>query len=128
MPPENSERSDLFQKYSIPISIVVAGLLVAGAVYLCGAKTGTSATQKQQPQENSLSESQNIAHVLKVTGSITGIDANKVKTAVASNKDAYDKAIAADQQEGASFGIQGTPGFIVGKTLIAGAEAFSSFK
>ena len=33
-----------------------------------------------------------------------------------------------DQDEGTSFGIQGTPGFITGTTLIPGADDLSTFK
>ena len=50
-----------------------------------------------------------------------------VKSDVAKNKTAYDAAMQADEAEASSFGIQGTPGFIVGKTLIAGAEPISAF-
>ncbi|MBV9159924.1 MAG: thioredoxin domain-containing protein, partial [Candidatus Kaiserbacteria bacterium] len=44
------------------------------------------------------------------------------------NKAAYDAAANADKTEGANFGIQGTPGFITGKTLIPGAVDYSQFK
>jgi protein-disulfide isomerase len=46
---------------------------------------------------------------------------------ITKNKASYDSAMAADMQEGQSYGVQGTPGFIVGKTLIAGAEPLSAF-
>lgn len=57
----------------------------------------------------------------------TKIDLAKVKADIEVNKDKYDAAMSADQQEGASFGIQGTPAFIVGKTLIPGASPLSTF-
>lgn len=44
------------------------------------------------------------------------------------NKDAYDAAIVADRTEGSSMGVNGTPGFIIGKTLIGGADSFDRFK
>jgi protein-disulfide isomerase len=58
---------------------------------------------------------------------IAGIDDAKVKADLAANKAKYDAAIEADTQEGASFGIQGTPGFIIGKQSIDGAVPLSQF-
>ena len=55
------------------------------------------------------------------------IDDAKVKADVATNKAAYDAAMQADMQEGESFGIQGTPGFITGTTLIDGDQPLSAF-
>lgn len=55
------------------------------------------------------------------------IDDAKVKAAVTANKAKYDAALAADRDEGTNFGIQGTPGFIVGTTLIPGAAPLASF-
>lgn len=81
----------------------------------------------QQPEENSLTEAANKAHVEKVTQSITGINLAAVEANIAQNKSAYDAAMAADETEGENFGIQGTPGFIIGTTLIAGDEPESQF-
>ena len=39
----------------------------------------------------------------------------------------YDAAMQADQQEGAKFGIQGTPGFIIGTQSIDGAVPLAQF-
>ena len=50
-----------------------------------------------------------------------------IKADIAKNKSAYDAAIAADQAEGASFGISGTPGFITGTQSIDGAVPLSQF-
>lgn len=68
------------------------------------------------------------ASVFALTRGIAGIDADKVKADVAANRDAYEAEIDADRTEGAGFGIQGTPGFITGKTLIPGAAEFDRFK
>ncbi|MEY4747188.1 MAG: hypothetical protein RLZZ416_237 [Candidatus Parcubacteria bacterium] len=54
-------------------------------------------------------------------------DLGKIKEAVATNKAKYDSAMTADRDEGTKFGIQGTPGFITGKTLIDGAQPLSAF-
>ena len=59
---------------------------------------------------------------------IAGLDDAKIKADIAANKAAYDTAIDADRTEGTSFGVQGTPGFITGKTLIPGAVPFSQFQ
>lgn len=62
-----------------------------------------------------------------IKGSFPQMDSAKVKAQVASKKAAYDAAIAADRAEGSSMGVNGTPGFIVGKTLISGAEGYAAF-
>lgn len=59
---------------------------------------------------------------------IPGLDLAKIKADVAANKAKYDAAIQADTQEGSKFGIQGTPGFIIGKQSIDGAVPLSEFK
>jgi protein-disulfide isomerase len=56
------------------------------------------------------------------------MDDAKIKQQIANKKDQYDGAMAADRSEGSTFGVQGTPGFIIGKTLIPGAAAYATFK
>jgi protein-disulfide isomerase len=56
------------------------------------------------------------------------IDDTKIKAAIAANKTAYDAAMNADESEGESMGISGTPGFIIGTQLIAGDEDYATFK
>ncbi|OGG58225.1 hypothetical protein A3C86_03715 [Candidatus Kaiserbacteria bacterium RIFCSPHIGHO2_02_FULL_49_16] len=70
----------------------------------------------------------NEASILELIKTIPGMDGGKAKTLVAKKTDAYTKSIEADRAEGASFGIQGTPGFITGTKLIAGAADPSAFK
>jgi protein-disulfide isomerase len=81
-----------------------------------------------QPEENSLSEAANKAHVEKVTGSISGINLQAVEADIAKNKATYDAEMTADETEAASMGINGTPGFIIGTQLIAGDEVYATFK
>ncbi len=69
----------------------------------------------------------NEASILTLSATISGVDASALKTRVAAKRDAYQKDIDADQQEGASFGIGGTPGFIVGTQSIDGAQQLSVF-
>ena len=59
---------------------------------------------------------------------LPGFDAAKIKALVAQKKSEYDTAAAADQQEGSKFGVQGTPGFIVGTQSIDGAVPLAQFK
>jgi protein-disulfide isomerase len=89
--------------------------------------TWREAMYNQQPEENSLSEAANKAHIEKVTQSVSGISLAAVEADIAKNKSTYDAAMQADETEGESFGIQGTPGFIIGTTLISGAQAESQF-
>ncbi len=66
--------------------------------------------------------------IVALTRTIVGIDAGRVKADVAANAAEYKKEAEEDAQEGASFGINGTPGFITGKVLIPGAAEFPKFK
>ena len=59
----------------------------------------------QEPQENSMSASDNLTFVLKMTGSVAGIDVNKVTADVTANQATYDTAINADKTEAAKLGI-----------------------
>lgn len=65
--------------------------------------------------------------ILTLIKSIPGLDGTKLKTLVAEKKDVYAKDIQDDMQEASGFGIQGTPAFIIGKQLIAGAEKPEAF-
>ncbi|MGD0328253.1 MAG: thioredoxin domain-containing protein [Minisyncoccia bacterium] len=82
----------------------------------------------QEPQENSLSAADNLTFILKVTGSVSGIDVNKVKATVAANQTTYDAVINADKTEAGNFGIQATPSFVIGTQLIAGAYPYTNFQ
>jgi len=70
----------------------------------------------------------NETSILELIRTIPGLDANRLKAKVAEKRDEYLALIAKNQQEGTSFGIQGTPGFITGTTLIPGAKDLSAFK
>jgi len=62
-----------------------------------------------------------------ITSSFPAISDAAVKADIAKNKSTYDTEMQADEQEGESMGVQGTPGFIIGTTLISGAEPLSTF-
>lgn len=56
------------------------------------------------------------------------MDVAKIKADVAANKSAYDAQTQADMQEASEYGINGTPGFITGTTLISGLDDVSKFE
>lgn len=62
-----------------------------------------------------------------ITAKFPTMDGAKVKATIAANKAKYDAAMDADKAEGTSFGIQGTPGFITGTTLIPGDVGIEQF-
>ncbi len=70
----------------------------------------------------------NEASIVTLIKSISGMDSAKVKADVAANREKYQAAIDADRAEGGTLGINGTPGFITGKTMIPGAAEIASFK
>ena len=69
----------------------------------------------------------NKADILALTKSL-GIDSAKVGQLMSSNTVEYQKAIDIDKAEGGVFGINGTPGTIIGKTLISGAQPYAVVK
>jgi len=66
--------------------------------------------------------------ILALTKSIAGIDAAKVEERMTSEESRYLQAMDADIREGSSMGISGTPGVVIGTTLIAGAQPYRYFK
>lgn len=66
--------------------------------------------------------------IYALTKTIAGIDADAVRAKVASDGQRYVQLVDADKAEGTGFGIQGTPGFITGTTLIPGAYPLSEFR
>lgn len=66
--------------------------------------------------------------IYNLTKGIAGLDADAVKARVVANYNEYFSVIEADKAEGTALGIQGTPGFITGKTLIPGAYPLSEFE
>ncbi len=66
------------------------------------------------------------ASVLKLTGTIAGIDATKVQVLADNSKVDYIKMADADKAEANGFNIQGTPTIIVDKNMIQGAVSFDT--
>ncbi len=67
----------------------------------------------------------NLESLTTLTRTIEGIDTDRVLKVMNDKKAEFEAAIAADRQEGASFGINGTPGIVVGTTLLAGARPYA---
>ncbi len=67
--------------------------------------------------------------ILSVTTSVLGAaDAQKVMQLAVKNADTYQKEMDADKAEGTAMGISGTPGAIIGKQLVSGAQPYSAFQ
>lgn len=67
--------------------------------------------------------------ILSITTSVLGAsDTSKVAALVKSNGAEYQKEMDADKTEGAAMGINGTPGTIIGKQLISGAQPYTAFQ
>ncbi len=67
--------------------------------------------------------------IMSITTSVLGAaDATKVNQLVTENGTAYQKEMDADKAEGTAFGISGTPGFIIGKQLVEGAQPYAAIK
>ena len=69
----------------------------------------------------------NKADILALAKSLD-LDSNKIDQLMTSKAAEYQKLIDADKAEGTSLGINGTPGTIVGKQLISGAQTYATFK
>jgi protein-disulfide isomerase len=87
-----------------------------------------TALYTQEPEENSMSATANLAFLRTILNSVSGINANDVIAAVAANQTTYDAAINADKTEGTTFGVNATPSFIIGTTLLAGAYPYANFQ
>ncbi len=70
----------------------------------------------------------NVASIDKLTATIAGIDAAKVKADVEANKAAYDALVARDKAEAAKIGVRSTPSTVVGTRVISGAYDYATFK
>ena len=67
--------------------------------------------------------------ILSLTKTILGTsNANKVDKLMTSKQTEYQKAIDDDKAEGGTFGINGTPGTIINKSLVSGAQTYSSVR
>lgn len=69
------------------------------------------------------------AKILSITTGVLGAaDAQKVMAFAVKNAVAYQKEMDADKAEGTAMGISGTPGAIIGKQLVSGAQPYTAFQ
>ncbi|MES2059412.1 MAG: thioredoxin domain-containing protein, partial [Patescibacteria group bacterium] len=69
------------------------------------------------------------ADIIALTITVLGnSEAVRVSDLMSSKQAVYQKAIDADKSEGGTYGINGTPGSIIGKTFINGAQSYSTVK
>lgn len=67
--------------------------------------------------------------ILSITKTVLSADeTSKVVQLVKTNGADYQKQMDADKAEGGAMGINGTPGAIIGKQLISGAQPYAAFK
>jgi len=66
--------------------------------------------------------------IVALTKTVPGIDAAKVEQLMTDHAAEYQKAIEADGMEGGAQGVSGTPGAVIGKQLIIGAQPYQRFK
>lgn len=66
----------------------------------------------------------NLASVAKLSRTIPGIDVDRVLKLVDQNKAAYQAAMDADRAEAALLGIKGTPGAVIGTSVLGGAQPY----
>ncbi|KND51463.1 MAG: thiol:disulfide interchange protein [Parcubacteria bacterium C7867-001] len=67
-----------------------------------------------------------LASIQELTKKIPGVDVARVTKLMNENKSKYDAAIAANRAEASKFGVNGTPAGIIGTTLVAGAQPYST--
>ena len=65
--------------------------------------------------------------IIAMTRTVPGIDADQVSNLMDQKKEAYQKELDEDNQEGNKFGVSGTPGFVIGDQSVSGAQPLSAF-
>lgn len=66
-----------------------------------------------------------LASIKTLTATIPGIDVAKVEKLMNDKKAQYQAAVAADRDEGGTFGINGTPGTLIGTKVFSGAVSYA---
>lgn len=63
-----------------------------------------------------------------ITASINGIDAERVRADVEENAATYQQRMDKDKAEGSALGVNSTPSFVIGSTLVPGAKTFAEMQ
>jgi len=116
---------DTNSKYFLPVSVILAGLFIGGAVLWNGAHPATPGGDYGTGTSGGFG---NEASIQKLTKTIKGIDATKVVAAAKANEATYKAAIEANRTEATKFGINATPSFLIGTTVVAGAQPYANFE
>lgn len=66
--------------------------------------------------------------ITALTKKVAGIDTKIIDGLLAKNSAKYQAAIDADKEEGAKFGINATPSFLIGDKVLAGVPAYATVK
>lgn len=66
--------------------------------------------------------------ILALTKTIPGIDVAKVEQLMVDHATQYEQAIRSDGMEGNDQGVNGTPGVVIGQTLVMGAQPYQRFQ
>jgi len=70
----------------------------------------------------------NAVSIDKLSATISGIDATKIKADVEANKATYQAEVDANKAEAVKVGINATPSFVIGTQVLAGAYPYAAFK
>lgn len=84
----------------------------------------TAMFNAQDGEDRGFGDKKSIIALIKT---IPGINADKISQLMDAKKAEYQKENDADKAEGGTFGITGTPGFVIGTHLVVGAMPFSTF-
>ncbi len=100
-------------KNLLPISIIIAAIVIAGAIIY------KPSAEKTQPVVGSVLDYVELAKTL-------GLDTVKFKTCVQTHK--YKDEIAKDEKDGGAAGVNGTPSTFINGRMIEGADVYAKYK
>jgi len=112
-------------KFFLPAAVILAGLFIGGAIIWNNIHPVAPDTYGGSGTSGGFGNEASIQKLLKT---IRGIDASKVIAAVTANESTYKAAIEANRAEAQKFGINATPSFLVGTTIVAGAQPYANFE
>lgn len=112
-------------KILLPAAVILAGLFIGGVLYWNHSHPYSGQVPTTTVGKGGFG---NEASIQKLTKGIAGIDEAKVTAAVKAKKSEYKKAIDADRTEAAKYGINATPSFIIGTTIVPGAQPYAKFE
>lgn len=107
-------------QFLLPVSIIVAGIIIAGAVLYAPGTETPSEKENIKPAV----EIKPIDYV-ELAGSL-GMDTKQFKSCI--QKRTFRAEVENDQQEGIGAGVQGTPTSFINGAMIDGARPFETYK